>query len=221
MDNISIASLFDLSHSVASDYLSGFKYPWKALAGLSDFILSLGESLPESEYEEREKGIWVHRSARVVATAVLIAPVIIGPGSFVGHSAFVRNGVIVGADCSIGTSVEIRNSILFDNVEIAHFNYVGDSIIGYHSHFGAGAIVSNVKSDYSNIVVRGEDDFETGVWKLGAMVGDHVEVGCNAVLNPGTVIGRNTTVYPCSNVRGVIPPSSIVKSAGVTVVPKR
>ena len=217
MSDIRINDLFDLSHTAVAGYLSGFDYPWKAVAGISELVLSMGASLPSSEYEEREEGIWVHRSARVVATAVLIAPVIIGPGSFVGHSAFVRNGVIVGADCSIGTSVEIRNSILFDNVEIAHFNYVGDSIIGYHSHFGAGAIVSNVKSDYSNIVVRGEDDFETGVWKLGAMVGDHVEVGCNAVLNPGTVIGRNTTIYPCNNVRGVIPPDSIMKNQGVLV----
>ena len=217
MDNISVESLFDLSHTAVAGYLSGFDHPWESLAGLSDLVLSMGKNLPSSEYEEREKGIWVHRSARVVATAVLIAPVIIGPGSFVGHSAFVRNGVIVGADCSIGTSVEIKNSILFDNVEIAHFNYVGDSIIGYHAHFGAGAIVSNVKSDYSNIVIRGEDDFETGNWKLGAMVGDHVEVGCNSVLNPGTVIGRNTTIYPCNNVRGVIPPDSILKNQGVLV----
>ena len=177
----------------------------------------MGASLPSSEYEERGKGIWVHRSATIVPTAVLVTPVIIGPDSFVGHSAFVRNGVIVGAGCSIGTSVEIRNSILFDNVDVAHFNYVGDSIIGYHAHFGAGAIVSNVKSDYSNIVIRGEDDFETGNWKLGAMVGDHVEVGCNSVLNPGTVIGRNTTIYPCNNVRGVIPPDSILKNQGVLV----
>ena len=217
MDNISVESLFDLSHTAVARYLSGFEYPWKALAGLPELVLSMGKGLPSSEYEKRDEGIWVHRSARVVATAVLLAPVIIGPGSFVGHSAFVRNGVIVGADCSIGTSVEIRNSILFDNVEIAHFNYVGDSIIGYHAHFGAGAIVSNVKSDYSDIVVRGEDDFETGVWKLGAMVGDHVEVGCNSVLNPGTVIGRNTTIYPCNNVRGVVPPDSILKNQGVLI----
>ena len=217
MSDIRINDLFDLSHTAVAGYLSGFDYPWKAVAGISELVLSMGASLPSSEYEERDKGVWVHRSARVVATAVLIAPVIIGPGSFVGHSAFVRNGVIVGANCSIGTSVEIRNSILFDNVDVAHFNYVGDSIIGYHAHFGAGAIVSNVKSDYSNIVIRGEDDFETGNWKLGAMVGDHVEVGCNSVLNPGTVIGRNTTIYPCNNVRGVIPPDSILKNQGVLV----
>ena len=217
MSDIRINDLFDLSHTAVAGYLSGFDYPWKAVAGISELVLSMGASLPSSEYEERDKGVWVHRSARVVATAVLIAPVIIGPGSFVGHSAFVRNGVIVGANCSIGTSVEIRNSILFDNVDVAHFNYVGDSIIGYHAHFGAGAIVSNVKSDYSNIVIRGVDDFETGNWKLGAMVGDHVEVGCNSVLNPGTVIGRNTTIYPCNNVRGVIPPDSILKNQGVLV----
>ena len=218
MDSISIASLFDLSHSVAADYLSGFEYPWKALAGLSDFILSLGESLPESEYEEREKGIWVHRSARVVATAVLIAPVIIGPGSFVGHSAFVRNGVIVGRDCSVGTSVEIRNSILFDHVEIAHFNYVGDSILGYYSHMGAGSITSNVKSDKKLVVVHnGAESIPTGQKKFGAMLGDYVEVGCNAVCNPGTVIGRHSNVYPTSCVRGVVPANSIWKDNGVVV----
>lgn len=219
MDRISVASLFDLKHTSVSGYLSGFDYPWKALEGLSDLVLSLGASLPDSEYEERGEGIWVHRSATVVATAVLVAPVIIGPDSFVGHSAFVRNGVIVGAGCSIGTSVEIRNSILFDNAEIAHFNYIGDSIIGFHAHFGAGAIVSNVKSDRSDIVIRGEKDIDTGKWKLGAMVGDHVEVGCNSVLNPGTVIGRNTTIYPCCNVRGVIHPNSIFKANGC-IVPK-
>ena len=214
MDRISVASLFDLEHTSVSGYLSGFDYPWKALEGLSDLILSMGASLASSEYEERGKGIWVHRSATIVPTAVLVAPVIIGPDSFVGHSAFVRNGVVVGRNCSIGTSVEIRNSILFDNAEIAHFNYIGDSIIGFHAHFGAGAIVSNVKSDRSDIVIRGEEDLNTGKWKLGAMVGDHVEVGCNAVLNPGTVIGRHTTVYPCCNVRGVIPPDSILKDSG-------
>ena len=206
------ADLFDLSHTIAGEYLSQFEYPWEAISGISAFIEKIGPMLDPEEYNHIAENIWVHKTAKVLDSALLVGPVIIGPGSNVFHCALVRNGVLVGSGCTIGSSVEIRNTIMFDNVELCHFNYVGDSILGYHAHFGAGAITSNVKSDYSNIVIHGESDINTNSWKIGAMIGDHVEVGCNSVLNPGTVIGKGSSIYPCISVRGVIPPSSIVKS---------
>ena len=211
MDDIKINELFDLTHTMAADYLAGFEYPWEALGGLAEFVRLRGIGLSEKEYEKRGEDVWVHRSARVVENAVLVGPVIVGPGSFVGHSAFVRNGVIIGANCTVGTCVEIKNSIVFDNVDLAHFNYVGDSILGHGSHLGGGAITSNYRLDERNVVVRGAKSIDTGLNKVGAMIGDHVQVGCNVVLNPGTVLGRDCVVYPLVSVKGVVTPGSVLK----------
>ena len=212
MKGIKITDLFDLSHSISAEYLRGFEYPWEALPGLAEFVRLKGITLNEAEYEKRGEDVWVHKSATVVPTAVLAGPVIVGPGSFVGHSAFVRNGVLIGANCTVGTSVEIKNSIVFDNVDLAHFNYVGDSILGYGSHLGGGAITSNLRLDEKNVIVRGSVSVDTGLTKVGAMLGDHVQIGCNVVLNPGTVIGRKAVVYPLVSVKGTVAPGSIVKS---------
>ena len=212
MYGIKINELFDLEHTIAADYLRGFEYPWEALSGLAEFVRLRGIGLSEAEYEKRGEDVWVHRSATVVPTAVLVGPVIVGPGSFVGHSAFVRNGVLIGANCTVGTCVEIKNSIVFDKVDLAHFNYVGDSILGFGSHLGGGAITSNLRLDEKNVVVRTSVCVDTGLTKVGAMVGDHVQIGCNVVLNPGTVLGRKCVVYPLVSVKGTVAPESIVKS---------
>ena len=210
-------ALYDLSHTLAGEYLSGFQYPWQALKGIKDLIVQLGQDLGE-EYEETKPQVWVHKSADVAPTAFLGAPCIIGAGTEVRHCAFIRGSALVGANCVVGNSVELKNVILFDNVQVPHYNYVGDSILGYKSHMGAGSLTSNVKSDKSLVVVKnGEEKIETGLKKFGAMVGDFVEVGCNSVLNPGTVVGRNSNVYPLSCVRGVVPACSIYKSAGQIV----
>ena len=212
-----IKDLYDLDHTLAKDYLSQFTYPWEALAGIKDLILSLGPALGD-EYEEREPSVWVHKTANVYPSAYLGAPCIIGPNTEVRHGAFVRGSALVGANCVVGNSVELKNVILFDNVQTPHYNYVGDSILGHFSHMGAGSITSNVKADKRLVVVHnGDEQIETGIKKFGAMLGDHVEVGCNAVLNPGTVIGRNSNVYPTSCVRGVVPESSIWKNSGEVV----
>jgi len=214
-----IADLYDLDHTLAADYLRQFTYPWEALKGIKDFILTLGPTLDKEEYEEISSNVWVHKTAKVFPTAYLGEPCIIGPGTEVRHGAFIRSSALVGADCVVGNSVELKNVILFDHVQTPHYNYVGDSILGYYSHMGAGSITSNVKSDKKLVVVRsGEEKMETGIKKFGAMLGDHVEVGCNAVLNPGTMIGRNSRVYPTSCVRGVVPEASIWKNDG-TVIP--
>ena len=206
--------LYDLNHSLAGQYLAGFDYPWKALGGIKDLILKLGTSLGE-EYEEVSPTVWVHKTASVATTAYLGAPCIIGAGTEVRHCAFIRGSALVGENCVVGNSVELKNVILFDNVQVPHFNYVGDSILGYKSHMGAGAVTSNVKSDQSLVVVKnGDEKIETGLKKFGAMLGDFVEVGCNSVLNPGTVIGRHSNVYPTSCVRGMVPENSIWKNNG-------
>ena len=210
--------LFDLDHTLAADYLKQFTYPWEALKGIKDFILQLGPTLDPEEYEEVSENVWVHKTAKVFPTAYLGAPCIIGPNTEVRHGAFIRSSALVGADCVVGNSVELKNVILFDHVQTPHYNYVGDSILGYYSHMGAGSITSNVKSDKKLVVVKaGEEKMETGIKKFGAMLGDHVEVGCNAVLNPGTVIGRHCRVYPTSCVRGVIPEASIWKNDGTVI----
>lgn len=212
--------LYDLTHSLAGNYLSGFDYPWQALNGIKDLILTLGPQLGE-EYSEVSPCVWVHRSATVAPTAFLGSPCIIGPNTEVRHCAFVRGSALVGENCVVGNSVELKNVILFDNVQVPHYNYVGDSILGYKSHMGAGSLTSNVKSDQTLVVVKnGDEQFPTGLKKFGAMLGDHVEVGCNSVLNPGTVIGRNTNIYPTSCVRGVVPEGSIWKTGGVIVKKK-
>jgi len=216
--NLTIPALLDLSHTLAGDYLSRFSFPWEALDGIKDLILTLGPALDGAEYEERSPGVWVHRSASVAPTAFLGAPCVIGPDTEVRHCAFIRGSALVGAGCVVGNSVELKNVILFDGVQTPHYNYVGDSILGYKAHMGAGSITSNVKSDKTLVVVRdGGGRLETGRKKFGAVLGDHVEVGCNSVLNPGTVIGRNASVYPLSSVRGTVPPDSIFKGPGVVV----
>lgn len=213
-----VKELYDLDHTLAKDYLSQFTYPWEALKGIKDMIISIGEKLDPEEYEERAEHVWVHKTAKVFDSAYLGAPCIIGPNTEVRHCAFIRGSALVGADCVVGNSVELKNVILFDHVQTPHYNYVGDSILGYYSHMGAGSITSNVKSDKTLVVVHGKDEqIETGLKKFGAMLGDHVEVGCNSVLNPGTVIGRNSRVYPTSCVRGVVPSNSIHKNTGVIV----
>ena len=216
-----IHDLYDLDHTLAKDYLSQFTYPWEALKGIKDFIIALGETLDKNEYEEVSEHVWVHKTATVFSSAYLGAPCIIGPRTEVRQCAFIRGSALVGADCVVGNSTELKNVILFDHVQTPHYNYVGDSILGYYSHTGAGAITSNVKSDKKLIVIHnGDEQIETGLKKIGAMLGDYVEVGCNSVLNPGTVIGRHSNVYPKSCVRGVVPEGSIWKNDG-TVVKKR
>ena len=201
---------------MAGEYLAGFLYPWQALGGISGFIESLGKTLG-ADYKEIAPRVWVHKSARVADTAYIGAPAIIGADSEVRHCAFIRGSALVGENCVVGNSCELKNAILFDGVQVPHFNYVGDSILGYKAHMGAGAITSNVKSDKTPVVVHGEEDIDTGLKKVGAFLGDFVEVGCNSVLNPGTVIGRGTSVYPLSSVRGVIPSYSIYKGDGKVV----
>ncbi len=208
--------LYDLSHTMAADHLKQFEYPWQALAGIKTLILELGKKLSD-EYIETEPTVWVHKTAKVAPTAYLGAPCIIGAGTEVRHCAFIRGSALVGENCVVGNSVELKNVILFDNVQVPHFNYVGDSILGYKSHMGAGSITSNVKSDKTLVVVKGEEPIPTGLKKFGAMLGDCVEVGCNSVLNPGTVIGRNTNIYPLSCVRGAVPGNSIWKTGGIIV----
>ena len=204
-----IKDLYDLDHTIAKEYLSKFTYPWEALKGIKDFILSIGPTLGE-DYEEVSENVWVHKTAKVFPSAYLGAPCIIGPETEVRHCAFIRGSALVGANCVVGNSVELKNVILFDNTQTPHYNYVGDSILGFHSHMGAGSITSNVKSDKTLVVVHnGTEQLETGLKKFGAMLGDYVEVGCNSVLNPGTVIGRHSNIYPTSCVRGVVPENSI------------
>ena len=209
--------LYDLNHSLAGNYLAGFEYPWQALKGIKDLILTLGPALGE-EFEEIAPTVWVHKTATVAPTAYLGAPCIIGANTEVRHCAYIRGSALVGENCVVGNSVELKNVILFDNVQVPHFNYVGDSILGYKSHMGAGAVTSNVKSDQTLVVVKnGDEKIETGLKKFGAMLGDFVEVGCNSVLNPGTVIGRHSNVYPTSCVRGMVPENSIWKNSGAVV----
>lgn len=215
--NLNTTGLFDLSHTLAGDYLACFEYPWQALDGIKELILSLGPALGE-EYEERAPQVWVHQTAKIAPTAFLGAPCIIGPDTEVRHCAFIRGSALVGANCVVGNSVELKNAILFDNVQTPHYNYVGDSILGYKSHMGAGSITSNVKSDKTLVTVNNEGEkIETGRKKFGAVLGDFVEVGCNSVLNPGTVVGPRSNIYPLSCVRGAVPADSIYKTGGVIV----
>ena len=212
-----ITDLYDLDHTLAADYLKGFTYPWEALKGIKELILKLGPTLG-ADYEEVKPQVWVHKTATVFPTAYLGAPCIIGARTEVRHCAFIRGSALVGADCVVGNSVELKNVILFDHVQTPHYNYVGDSILGYCSHMGAGSITSNVKSDKTLVTVRGAgESMATGLKKMGAMLGDYVEVGCNSVLNPGTVIGRESQIYPLSCVRGEVPERSIWKTGGVVV----
>ena len=214
---IRTTALYDLNHTMAGAYLAEFEYPWQALKGIKDLILELGPGLGE-DYTEAAPTVWVHKTAKIAPTAYLGAPCIIGANTEVRHCAFIRGSAMVGENCVVGNSVELKNVILFDNVQVPHYNYVGDSILGYKAHMGAGSLTSNVKSDKTLVVVKnGDEKIETGLKKFGAMVGDFVEVGCNSVLNPGTVVGRNSNIYPTSCVRGVVPEGSIWKTGGVIV----
>lgn len=214
---LTTTDLFDLSHSIAGAWLATYSCPWQALGGIKDMILSLGPIL-DSTYDEIAPQVWVHKTAVVAPTAYLGSPCIIGPGTEIRHCAFIRGSALVGENCVVGNSVELKNVILFDNVQVPHFNYVGDSILGYKSHMGAGAVTSNVKSDQTLVVVKnGAEQIPTGLKKFGAMLGDFVEVGCNSVLNPGTVIGKHSNIYPTSCVRGVVPEHSIWKTGGIIV----
>ncbi|MCR5210413.1 MAG: UDP-N-acetylglucosamine pyrophosphorylase [Lachnospiraceae bacterium] len=215
MERAKIANLYDLTQTIAAPLLEKVTYPWEALALIGDFIKELGNTLDPERFEKRGEDIWVAKSAKVAPTACLNGPLIIDEDAEVRHCAFVRGKAIVGKNCVVGNSTELKNVILFNNVQVPHYNYVGDSILGYKSHMGAGSITSNVKSDKTLVVVKDSDEqIETGLKKFGAMLGDYVEVGCNSVLNPGTVIGRHTSIYPTSCVRGVIPEGSIYKKCG-------
>lgn len=221
MENITIENLYDLKETIAADLFTEAEYPWEVLPRIHDFILELGKRLPEEIYEKRGEDIWVAKNAKVAPTACLNGPLIIDEEAEVRHCAFVRGNAIVGKGAVVGNSTELKNVVLFNKVQVPHYNYVGDSVLGFKSHMGAGSITSNVKSDKTLVVVKnGEEKIETGLKKMGAMLGDHVEVGCNSVLNPGTVIGRNSNVYPTSCVRGVIPAGHIFKRPG-DVVKKR
>lgn len=214
---IKTKDLFDLSHTEASEFLQKFEYPWQALDGIKDFIISLGSTLND-EYDNISENVWIHKTATVAPSAFIGAPCIIGEGSEIRHCAFIRGAALIGKNCVVGNSAELKNVILFDNVQTPHYNYVGDSILGYKAHMGAGSITSNVKSDYSDVVIRnGKDSVSTGRMKCGAMLGDYAEIGCNSVLNPGTVIGRHSNVYPLSCVRGTVSENSIMKTGGVII----
>ena len=214
--------LLDLERTLAKPLFEGKTYPWEALGEIKNFILSLGEKLPVDEYEKRGEDVWIAKDAKVFPSAYIAGPAIIGHGTEVRHCAFIRGSALIGDNCVIGNSVEVKNAVIFDNVQVPHYNYVGDSVLGYRSHMGAGSVTSNVKSDRSLVVVKnGEEKIETGRKKFGAILGDYAEIGCNSVLNPGTVIGRRSSVYPTSCVRGVVPEDSIYKNDGGKIVKRK
>ena len=209
---VTIEELYDLTETAAKPLLESVTYPWEALPKIKDFIIELGNSLDPEEYEKRGENIWIHKSATVFDSAYIAGPCIIGKDTEVRQCAFIRGSALVGDNCVVGNSTELKNVIIFNNVQVPHYNYVGDSILGFHSHMGAGSITSNVKSDKTLVHVKGADfDIATGMKKFGAMLGDYVEVGCNSVLNPGTVIGSHSNIYPLSRVRGYVPSNSIYK----------
>ena len=224
MENAKLINNYTLEETLAKDYLAQFTYPWEALKGISDYIKSIGPTLDPEIYEQRGEDIWVAKSAKVAPTAFLGAPLIIDENAEIRHCAFIRGSAIVGKNSVVGNSTELKNVILFNNVQVPHYNYVGDSILGYKSHMGAGSITSNVKSDKTLVVVKDsydtKEEIKTGLKKFGAMLGDYVEVGCNSVLNPGTVIGKNSNIYPTSCVRGVIPANHIFKDKEHVVAKK-
>lgn len=221
MADITIKEMYSLDHTKAKAWLEELTYPWEILPKIKDIILSLGEAIDKEcpdEYEKRGDNIWIHKTATVFDTVYIAGPAIIGAGTEVRQCAFIRGNALVGENCVVGNSTELKNVIIFDNVQVPHYNYVGDSVLGYKSHMGAGSITSNVKSDKTLVVVKNDNTkIETGLKKFGAMLGDYVEVGCNSVLNPGTVIGPHSNIYPVSCVRGVVPAESIFKTGGIIV----
>lgn len=213
MEQLKISELYDLEQTIAAELFEGKTYPWEVLPEIGAFIVKLGQTLPEEEYDKVGENVWIAKSAKVTPSALINGPAIIGKNTEVRQCAFIRGNALVGENCVVGNSTELKNVVLFNNVQVPHYNYVGDSVLGYKSHMGAGSITSNVKSDKTLVVVKGkEEQIPTGLKKFGAMLGNHVEVGCNSVLNPGTVIGCNSNVYPVSCVRGVIPANSIFKN---------
>lgn len=221
MKDFTIEKLLDFKETIASELFEGKTYPWEVLPEIKDFILKLGKTLDPEEYEYKEGDIWIAKSAKIAPTACINGPAIIGKDTEVRHCAFIRGNAIVGEGCVVGNSTELKNVVIFNCVQVPHYNYVGDAVLGYRSHMGAGSICSNVKSDKQLVVVKdGEEKIETGLKKFGAMLGDHVEVGCGSVLNPGTVIGRNSNIYPLSSVRGCVPADSIYKNKNEVVSKK-
>ncbi len=219
-ENLKNKNLYNMDETIAKDIFKDVEFPWEILPLIKDFIIPLGESLPKEEYEEKEEHIWIAKSAKIYPTATILAPCVIGKNTEVRPGAFIRGNAIIGEGCVVGNSTELKNVILFNNVQVPHYNYVGDSILGYKSHMGAGSITSNVKSDKTNVTIRYEGDIiKTGLKKMGAILGDYVEVGCGTVMNPGTIVGSNTNIYPLSMTRGYIPRRSIYKRQG-EVVPK-
>lgn len=217
---IKTKELYDLSHTAAKPLLEQTEYPWEALAGIGDFILALGATLPAEEYDHPAEDVWIAKDAKIYPNNYIAGPCVIGPGTEVRPGAFIRGNALVGESCVVGNSTELKNVILFDNVQVPHYNYVGDSILGWKSHMGAASLTSNVKSDKLLVVIHnGGEDIPTGRKKVGAMIGDRVEVGCGSVLNPGTVIGPDSNIYPLSSVRGVVPANSIFKAQN-DIVPK-
>lgn len=209
---IEVKALFDLRHSMAGEFLAKFRYPYEALPELGAWIAAVGPQLSSDEYEKRGEQIWIHKSAKVAPSVSLTGPLIVCANAELRHCAYFRGNVLIGAGSVAGNSCEFKNSLLFDSVEAPHYNYVGDSILGYHAHMGAGSITSNIKSDRKNIVIRTDDGaIETGLRKIGAILGDYVEIGCGTVLNPGSIVGKNTMIYPLTSVRGTVPANTIVK----------
>lgn len=218
MESCKIKNLYNLNQTIAKDIFEGCEYPWEVLPKIKDFIIELGETLDLNEYNKIGENVWIAKDAKVAATAFINGPAIIGKNAEVRHCAFIRGNAIVGENAVVGNSTELKNVVLFNNVQVPHYNYVGDSILGYKSHMGAGSITSNVKSDKKLVIVKdGVEKMETGLKKFGAMVGDNVEVGCGSILNPGSVIGRNSNIYPLSSVRGVVKENSIYKKQGEIV----
>ena len=218
MDDLKVSKLLDLTHTIAAPLFEKCTYPWESLPQIAEFISQVGNTLPEDEYIKSSENVWIHKSANVAPSAFIGKSIIVGPKAEIRHCAFLRGSAIVGVGTVVGNSTELKNVILFDGVQVPHYNYVGDSILGYKAHMGAGSITSNVKSDKTLVVVKnGSESIATGMKKFGAILGDNVEIGCNSVLNPGSVIGRKTQVYPLSMVRGCVPANSIYKCKGEIV----
>ena len=212
MENAKICNNYNLEETIAKDYLVQFTYPWEALAGISDYIKELGPTLDKEIFEEVSENVWVAKSAEVFPSAHLGAPLIVDENAKIGHGAFIRTSAIIGKGAYVGTASEVKNAILFNGVQVPHYNYVGDSVLGNHAHMGAGSICSNLKADGKNVVIHGETDYETGLRKIGGILADNADIGCGSVINPGTVVGKNTSVYPLTSLRGVFPQGCIVKS---------